>query len=97
MLSLSFSNDWSFAIVRAGCSTCKPDPNGVHTVANAWAGGIQHVDIYLFPAFACALSAAQQVQQTIAYMGDIPFGTLVSEGSAAGTRQFLSFSFELCA
>ena len=41
--SLFFSADWSFAIVRAGCSTCKPDPNGVHTVANAWAGGIQHV------------------------------------------------------
>jgi len=41
--SCFLSADWSFAIVRAGCSTCKPDPNGVHTVANAWAGGIQHV------------------------------------------------------
>ena len=35
------------AIVRAGCSNGQIDGNGVHSVANAWAAGIQHVDIYM--------------------------------------------------
>jgi len=35
------------AIVRAGCSTGNVDPNGVHSVANAWVAGLSHVDIYL--------------------------------------------------
>ena len=34
-------------IVRAGCSDGSVDGNGVHSVANAWAAGIQHVDIYM--------------------------------------------------
>jgi hypothetical protein len=25
--------------------TCQVDPNGVHTVANAWAAGLAHVDV----------------------------------------------------
>jgi GH25 family lysozyme M1 (1,4-beta-N-acetylmuramidase) len=54
-----------FAIVREYQETCNVDPNGVHTVANAWAAGIAHVDIYLYPSFTCGYSGAQQVDQTI--------------------------------
>lgn len=34
-------------VVRAGCSNGAVDGNGVHSVANAWAAGIEHVDIYM--------------------------------------------------
>jgi hypothetical protein len=57
----------------------------VHTVANAWASGVSHVDIYLFPAYECEQSASDQVNAALANMGSIPFGTLwldiESEGS----------------
>ena len=34
-------------VVRAGCSNGAVDGNGVHSVANAWAAGMEHVDIYM--------------------------------------------------
>jgi hypothetical protein len=71
------SQGFSFAIVRNYQESCQVDPNGVHSVANAWAAGIAHVDIYLYPAYTCGWSAASQVDQTIDSMGSIPFGQLV--------------------
>jgi hypothetical protein len=37
--------NYNFAIVREFMQTCQVDPNGVHTVANAWAAGLAHVDV----------------------------------------------------
>lgn len=56
----------------------------VHTVANAWAAGLSHVDIYLFPAYGCA-TPEQQVSATISSMGSIPFGTLWFDIEASGS------------
>lgn len=81
------SKGYSFAVVRNYCQTCRVDPNGVHSVANAWAAGIAHVDIYLYPSWTCSWSAAQQVDQAIDSMGSVPFGQLwfdVEAGGAAG-------------
>lgn len=39
-----------FAVIRGFMETDRPDPNGVHTVYNAWDGGMSDVDMYLFPA-----------------------------------------------
>jgi hypothetical protein len=69
--------------------TCQVDPNAVHTVANAWAAGIAHVDIYLYPSWRCGYSAAQQVDQAINGMGKVPFGSLwfdIEEAGAAGAN-----------
>lgn len=49
---------------------------GVQTVANAWAGGVSDVDVYLFPSYQCGTSAAAQVDATIDAMGSVPFGQL---------------------
>lgn len=54
-----------FAIVRGYMESCEVDPNAVHTVANAWAAGMPHVDIYLYPSWTCGYSAATQVNQAI--------------------------------
>lgn len=70
------SSGYSFGIVREFTEGCSVDGNGVHTVANAWAAGVAHVDIYLFPSYGCGVSAASQVDATIDSMGSIPFGTL---------------------
>jgi len=58
------SNGFSFAIVRAGLSTGHIDPNAPATVANAWDGGMLHVDVYLFPCPTCG-DAAGQVRQVV--------------------------------
>lgn len=82
------NNGYNFAIVREWQSVCRVDPNGVHSVANAWAAGIAHVDIYLFPSYTCGTSPASQVDQTIASMGSIPFGQLwfdVETGGGSGS------------
>jgi len=67
---------YTVASVRNYQETCHVDPNGVHSVANAWAAGLSHVDIYLFPAAMCGTSAAAQVDAAINSMGKVPFGTL---------------------
>jgi hypothetical protein len=57
---------YSFVIIRGWQSFGAADPNCPHTIYNAWAGGMSHVDVYLFP---CAgLGAASQVQQLVAYL-----------------------------
>jgi GH25 family lysozyme M1 (1,4-beta-N-acetylmuramidase) len=69
-------NGYSFGVAREFQETCQVDPNGVHTVANAWASGISHMDVYLFPSYGCGTSAAGQVDATISSMGTIPFGMI---------------------
>jgi GH25 family lysozyme M1 (1,4-beta-N-acetylmuramidase) len=81
------NNGYSFAIVRNYEEACQVDPNGVHSVANAWAAGISHVDIYIYPSWTCGWSASNQVDQCIDSMGSIPFGQLwfdIESGGAAG-------------
>jgi len=70
------NNGYDFAISRVWCETCEVDSNGPATVANAWAAGMAHVDVYLFPSYGCGTSAADQVDGAIDAMGSVPFGTL---------------------
>ena len=53
------SNGVSFAVVRVFQSNGKPDPNGPATISSAWAGGMSHVDGYIFPCFSCGNPAGQ--------------------------------------
>jgi GH25 family lysozyme M1 (1,4-beta-N-acetylmuramidase) len=46
-------SDIDFVIPRAFCSTGKLDINIKQNLENAWAGGMSHVDIYMFPCFPC--------------------------------------------
>jgi Glycosyl hydrolases family 25 len=43
------NNGYDFAIVRCYQSLGRPDPNCPHSVANLWAAGFAHVDLYMFP------------------------------------------------
>jgi len=61
------SNGYTFGVVRCYESGGRPDPNGVHTVANAWAGGMAHVDVYMFPCPKCG-NPASQVTQAVNYL-----------------------------
>ena len=53
------SNSYSFAIVRVYQSNGVVDPNGAQTIANAWSGGMSHVDGYIFPCYSCGSPAGQ--------------------------------------
>jgi GH25 family lysozyme M1 (1,4-beta-N-acetylmuramidase) len=74
--SCMIQSGYTFGIAREFQETCEVDPNGVHTVANAWASGISHMDVYLFPSYGCGTSAAGQVDAVISAMGGIPFGMI---------------------
>jgi len=43
------ANGYSFAIIRCYESIGQPDSVCPHTIYNAWDGGMQHVDVYMFP------------------------------------------------
>ncbi|ELR21707.1 glycosyl hydrolase [Acanthamoeba castellanii str. Neff] len=58
-------NGYSFGIVRAYLSIGQVDSVGPHTIYNAWAGGMSHVDVYMFPCPQCGKSAATQVQEAV--------------------------------
>jgi len=62
------SNGYSFAIIRCYQSTGNVDPNGPHTVYNAWDGGMSAVDVYMFPCPTCGKSAATQVTEAVNYL-----------------------------
>jgi hypothetical protein len=64
------NNNYHFAIARQFMQTCRVDPNGVHTVANAWAAGLAHVDIYLFPSFVHILSPQPCVGMCLRAVGE---------------------------
>ncbi|GAM21124.1 hypothetical protein SAMD00019534_042990, partial [Acytostelium subglobosum LB1] len=55
------SNGYSFAVVRCYESIGQTDPNCPHSIYNAWDGGMQHVDAYIFPCFSCGDGAGQVV------------------------------------
>ncbi len=53
------NNGYNFAIVRVYQSSGKVDPNGATSISNAWAGGMAHVDGYIFPCYSCGNPAGQ--------------------------------------
>ena len=53
------SNGYTFTIVRGYCSYGGVDPNAVSNIQSAYAGGMSHVDAYLFPCFSCGNPAGQ--------------------------------------
>lgn len=65
-----------FTIVRAYRSLCSVDPQAKATINAAWKGGMQYVDVYLFPAYACAKSAAQQVNEMLDSLNGVKFGMI---------------------
>jgi len=58
---------FDFAVVRCFESTGHPDPNGPHTVYNAWDGGMAEVDVYMFPCPTCG-DPAGQVTSAVNYL-----------------------------
>jgi len=71
------SNGFDFAIVRGYESVGASDPNSPASVANAWAAGLAHVDVYFFPALH-HIGAAASVQQfhTFAQSHRMRFGMI---------------------
>ena len=53
------NNGYIFGIIRCYCSTGQVDGNCAQSVANAWAGGMQYVDLYLFPCPQCGNAYGQ--------------------------------------
>jgi len=64
----------SFGVIRAYRSDGSVDPNAPATVADAWSGGMAHVDIYMFPCPHCSKSAATQVDEMANHMKNSRFG-----------------------
>lgn len=58
--SALLDNNYLFAVVRVYEEVGHVDPNGAQTIKNAWAGGMAHVDGYIFPCLRCG-NPAQQV------------------------------------
>ena len=54
---------YDFLIVRGYRSTGEPDPNAIHTIANARDAGFEYIDVYMFPCPKCGKSASDQVQE----------------------------------
>ena len=69
------SNGYHFAIARGFQSTGRVDPEVLSTLANAWAGGMSDVDVYMFPCPTCgdcagqARTAVQHLQDNHARFG----------------------------
>jgi len=57
-------NGFDFAVMRCYQSVGHTDPNCVSTIKSAWAGGMAHVDAYLFPCTSCG-NAASQMDATV--------------------------------
>jgi len=61
--SSSFSclvkSGYTFTVVRVYKSSGQPDSNGPLTISDAWAGGMSHVDGYIFPCYSCGNPAKQ--------------------------------------
>lgn len=60
---------YDFAIVRGYQSTGNVDPNAVSNIKNAVAGGMAHVDVYLFPCVPCGNPAGQATSLVNAIKG----------------------------
>merc|ERR1711974_334925 len=57
----------TFAVIRCWHSTGTPDTNAPGTVAAAWAGGLAHVDVYMFPCPSCG-NPSGQVADAVSYL-----------------------------
>ena len=76
--TLVYSNDfkclkddgYEFVIVRGYRSTGEPDPDAIHTIANARDAGFEYIDVYMFPCPKCGKSASEQVKE----MGTYSYG-----------------------
>jgi len=68
---------YNFAIVRGYESVGAVDPNVVSSVAAAWAGGMAHVDVYMFPCPTCG-NPQGQVADCVNNLvqNDVTFGML---------------------
>eukprot|EP01120_Amphizonella_sp_Union-15-10_P009698 TRINITY_DN3737_c1_g1_i1.p1 TRINITY_DN3737_c1_g1~~TRINITY_DN3737_c1_g1_i1.p1 ORF type:complete len:229 (+),score=39.59 TRINITY_DN3737_c1_g1_i1:31-687(+) len=53
------NSGYTFGVVRCYESVGRIDPNAVGSVASAWAGGMTHVDVYMFPCPKCGNPQAQ--------------------------------------
>jgi len=90
-------NGYKFAIVRCYCSTGNPDKNCAQSVANAWSGGMEHVDIYMFPCPQCG-NAKGQVQALWNHAKNIKYGQMWLDiegseywlGSTSKNRAFMN-------
>lgn len=54
---------YEFVIVRGYQSLGHPDPEAIHTIANAREAGFKYIDVYMFPCPKCSKSAAEQVDE----------------------------------
>jgi hypothetical protein len=61
--------------VRCYRSNGTPDPNCATSVNNAWAGGMDHVDLYMFPCPQCG-NARGQVQALKNHASGLKFGQM---------------------
>eukprot|EP01087_Luapelamoeba_hula_P023879 TRINITY_DN88_c0_g1_i1.p1 TRINITY_DN88_c0_g1~~TRINITY_DN88_c0_g1_i1.p1 ORF type:complete len:217 (-),score=18.94 TRINITY_DN88_c0_g1_i1:41-691(-) len=59
---------YSFVVVRAYLSLGRPDSAAPGSVAAAWAAGMAHVDVYMFPCPTCGSSAASQMAQLVQFL-----------------------------
>jgi len=66
---------YTFAIPRAYCSPGYVDPNGKANVANARAGGMKYVDIYMFPCVKCG-NPGGQVDTLVNHMSGSNYGMI---------------------
>lgn len=57
------NNGYEFLIVRGYRSVGSPDPDAIHTIANARQAGFKYIDVYMFPCPTCSKSASDQVQE----------------------------------
>ena len=64
--STDLDNNYDFAVVRVYEEVGHVDPNGAQTIKNAWAGGMAHVDGYIFPCLRCG-NPDQQVLHFLFY------------------------------
>ena len=55
------NDGYDFLIVRGYRSLGSPDPDAIHTIANARQAGFKYIDVYMFPCPRCSKSASTQV------------------------------------
>eukprot|EP01088_Endostelium_zonatum_P002039 TRINITY_DN12465_c0_g1_i1.p1 TRINITY_DN12465_c0_g1~~TRINITY_DN12465_c0_g1_i1.p1 ORF type:complete len:215 (-),score=29.64 TRINITY_DN12465_c0_g1_i1:48-692(-) len=79
------NNGFNFAIVRGYESVGRIDPNVASSVANAWAAGFAHVDVYIFPCARCG-NPAGQIETLFNYLnGRVRYGTIWLDIEGPGT------------
>lgn len=59
------NDGYEFLIVRGYRSLGSPDPDAIHTIANARQAGFTNIDAYIFPCPKCSKSASEQVEEMV--------------------------------